>query len=751
MEDKPFEFSGFHKKTYRERVEILNALYPELNGALQQGGLDFKTANLMTENCIGKLGLPLGLGLHFVVNGRNYIVPMATEEPSIVAAACSSAKLVKEHGGFRASSNPPIMIGQIHILEFQPNSFQQKVQENKSYLIQKANENYCSSMTRRGGGVVDVRPRILSEAHALVEVIVNVCDSMGANVINNICENLSQDILELLPSVRIGMRILTNYCTERKVCSEFTIPLKALQTKGIPGSEVAKRILESYQLACIDVYRACTHNKGIMNGIVAVGVACGQDTRALEAAAHAWASRSGTYSSLTEYFIRDQYFCGKLEMPISVATQGGALRSNSLYQEVQYILGYPTSTELASLMVSVGLANNFAALRALVTEGIQRGHMSLHAKNIALAASVPNELVEEVVEYMKQRGSINQQTALDYLSAMKLHIDARKSTKYTKSLNTFFADLKEINPPLKLSIAFDCPRIHSIHISIHKEPLKNVGVAKMIQEKLFVNHKYDWIIHFLQMLDKVKFEPKIQRTNRELRTKLKLVTIWINILSFNLLNACKTTHASEALHAILENDDKKLHEISGVCKPYMEFGLYLIRELWHVLNFHTDSFVSKAVPFSDYLAQLIKFEMEQVIKANINSFDPSLNFEEFFNNRKKQMCATMMYLCDSLGSPQLDQKLISALNSVGDVLECLSSALRDFSKVRKGEHSDPNAYKKWISLHGGKDTLETQKRYFAKVDNLVKQKIQHLKEDHASLVKAAEQLLQSYYTFSPKL
>ena len=362
---------------------------------LQNGGLTTEIADYMIENCVGIMPLPLGLGLGFKINGRQYQVPMAIEEPSVIAACSAIAKIISEKGsGFICKSTPPIMIAQIEVLEVDDvKDAEYKLKVSKKDIIKYANQS-CQSMVARGGGVEDLRFRQLADRILVVELFVNVKESMGANVINSIAEFTGPYIQDdILKQGRVGIKILSNLCTERMTLSEFEIPVEKLAWKSASGREVAERVVEAQQFAEHDQYRATTHNKGIMNGIDAVAVALGQDWRAIESAAHSYASIGGAYGPLTKYWIKDDIFHGQIEMPISVGSQGGAIKSNPSYMNTLKILGYPNATELAHIMLSVGLAQNFAALRALSIEGIQRGHMNLHSRNVAIRAGIPTELI----------------------------------------------------------------------------------------------------------------------------------------------------------------------------------------------------------------------------------------------------------------------------------------------------------------------------------------------------------------------
>ena len=380
-------FSGYFKKSVEQRRQLL---LPHLNNsntintisALLSAGLDEQVADHMVENCIGTVGLPLGVAPTFVVDQQHYIIPMCVEEPSVIAAASGAAKLIAEAGGgFTTKTTPNIMMGQIQLLSVTtPEEAVELIQTHKNSLIQNANQ-FCLSMVKRGGGVVDiyaeVRPCVdphrgqqYQSPLLVVFVKVDVCDSTGANIINTICENLSPHLLTLLsssqPDIRVGLRILTNLCIHRRACSSFRLPFSSLSYKGVSGSDVAHRILEAYYFACDDEYRAVTNNKGVMNGMDAVALATGQDWRALEASAHAWAAvrnhhlNNGLpdrYGPLAEYHIEytdatnktDGSLCGELEIPISVGVAGGAIQAHPLYKFSLELLNKPNAQTLAGV------------------------------------------------------------------------------------------------------------------------------------------------------------------------------------------------------------------------------------------------------------------------------------------------------------------------------------------------------------------------------------------------------------------
>ena len=301
-------------------------------------------------------------------------------------------------------------------------------------------------MVKRGGGVVDIHCKIISAAAKdlstsalvfshddrrmlIVEVLINVCDSMGANLVNTVCEGISP-MVEKISGGRAALRVLSNYCVQRRAGALFKMPLSELRTDKLNGSMVAKRILEAYLFASSDPYRAATHNKGVMNGIDSVAIATGQDWRALNSAIYTHSFAQGVYQPITQYKLEkcqvsgQDFLVGSIEIPISVGVKGGATQSNSLYQQNLRLLGDPTSRELSEIIACVGLAQNFAALRALSLEGIQKGHMKLHARNIAISAGVPRELVERAVNYMNSKGSINTETAREFLIHTNLNFQA---------------------------------------------------------------------------------------------------------------------------------------------------------------------------------------------------------------------------------------------------------------------------------------------------------------------------------------
>jgi hydroxymethylglutaryl-CoA reductase len=376
-----------------------------------QTTLGLQAADKMIENVIGVLGMPVGLGLNFLINGKEYVVPMAVEEPSIVAAISAAAKLARASGGFTTRSTPPVLIGQIQVLELPdlPKA-QVAVLEHKREILDLAN-SFHPRMVARGGGAVDVEVRSyplrsMPGEMLVVHLLVDTRDAMGANLVNGMCEGVAS-LIEQLTEGKVFLRILSNLADRALARAEVTLPVEHLAGKGYAGERVRDGVIIAADFAHADPYRAATHNKGVMNGVDAVALATGNDWRAIEAGAHAYAARHGRYSSLTEWW-KDEAgnLRGSIEMPMKVGIVGGPLESNPGVAMNLRLLGVKSATELAEVMAAVGLAQNFAALRALATDGIQAGHMTLHARSVVKAAGAPAEHFNEVLERVLQSGEI---------------------------------------------------------------------------------------------------------------------------------------------------------------------------------------------------------------------------------------------------------------------------------------------------------------------------------------------------------
>jgi hydroxymethylglutaryl-CoA reductase len=375
----------------------------------------------MIENVVGLHSLPLGVALNFQVNGRDVIVPMAVEEPSIVAGASYMAKLARAGGGFSAQTTPPEMIGQIQIVEVPaPQAARLALLEEKDMLLEMAAE-IDPILKKLGGGPRDLEVRLIEVSpigpFLVAHLIYDVRDAMGANAVNTACERLAPRI-EAITGGRVHLRILSNLADRRLARARCTIPLPELAFRDFSAEQVRDGILAAWAFAAADPYRAATHNKGIMNGVDAVVVATGNDWRAVEAGAHAYAARNGKYTSLSTWE-QDQEgnLVGSLEMPLAVGIVGGATKVHPVAQVALKIMQVDSAADLAEIIVSVGLAQNLAALRALATEGIQRGHMSLHARQIAIAAGAEGEAITRLAEQLVAEKSIRIDRAEEILES----------------------------------------------------------------------------------------------------------------------------------------------------------------------------------------------------------------------------------------------------------------------------------------------------------------------------------------------
>ena len=389
-------------------------LTEEEAGLLQKpGALGFDVANRMVENLVGVMPVPLGVAMNFLINGRDVVVPMAIEEPSVIAAASNAAKMSRLKGGFHATSTDPIMIGQIQIVGVQDaHRARFEILAHKAEILKHANEQ-DPVLVSLGGGARDLEVRIIDTflgRMVIAELLVDCRDAMGANAVNTMVEAVAP-IVERISGGRVCLRIISNLAVKRLARSKATFTKEALG-----GENVVDGIVNAYAFAAADPYRCATHNKGIMNGVSAVVLATGNDTRAIEAGAHAYAARSGHYTSLTTWE-KDSNgdLVGTLEMPMAVGIVGGATASNPVAKLAVKILGVKTAKELGEVIVSVGLAQNLAALRALAAEGIQRGHMNLHARNIAISAGATDDLIDKISEQMVAEKKIRVDRAKELL------------------------------------------------------------------------------------------------------------------------------------------------------------------------------------------------------------------------------------------------------------------------------------------------------------------------------------------------
>ena len=406
--------SGFYNLSMEERRAKLAesaSLSPDSLSVYDKGGLSGHAADHMIENAMGMHSLPIGIGLNFQVNGKDVLVPMVIEEPSVVAGASFMAKLARAGGGFLATTDEPLMIGQMQVLNLTDlPAGRLTLLEHKEDLLAEA-DSIDPVLKKFGGGARGLEVRIIDESPVgpflVVHLIYDVRDAMGANAVNTACERLAPRV-EALTGGRVLLRILSNLADRRLARARCTVPVKELAFRAADdhaysGEEVRDGIIEAYAFAAADPYRAATHNKGIMNGVDAVVIATGNDWRAVEAGAHAYAARSGRYTSLSTWGKDvEGNLVGTLEMPMAVGIIGGATKVHPGAQTALKLLDVKTAPELAEVIVCVGLAQNMAALRALATEGIQRGHMSLHARQVAIAAGATGDTIEEVARRMVQ-------------------------------------------------------------------------------------------------------------------------------------------------------------------------------------------------------------------------------------------------------------------------------------------------------------------------------------------------------------
>jgi hydroxymethylglutaryl-CoA reductase len=418
--DGSSDITGFHKLSMKEKLDLIGKMTglseDEMKTLADTGGLPADVADRMIENVIGGLTMPLGVATNFRVNGKDYLVPMALEEPSVVAGASKAAKIARAKGGFTVTNTGPVMIGQVQVINVpDPEKAKASLLVKKADILKRANDQ-DPVLVSLGGGAKDLNVKVLSSIKGpmvIAELIVNTGDAMGANAVNTMSEALAP-MIEEITGGKVLLRIISNLADRRLVRATAVF-----EKDGLGGEEIVDGIVNAYAFADADPYRCATHNKGIMNGVVAVGIACGQDIRALEAGAHSYASRTGKYKPLTVWEKNgDGDLVGTLEMPMAVGLVGGAARTHPAARAAIKILGVKTAIELAEVMGAVGLAQNVAALRALADEGIQRGHMKLHARNVAVNAGAVGKMVDLVADRMIAEKKIRADRAKELVEEM---------------------------------------------------------------------------------------------------------------------------------------------------------------------------------------------------------------------------------------------------------------------------------------------------------------------------------------------
>ena len=418
---KSSEISGFYKLSPKERLQQVKDFAgltdEEVSLLSNTGSLPLDMADRMIENVIGTMATPLGIGVNFLINNRDYLIPMAIEEPSVVAAASYAAKMVRDGGGFYASSTSPVMIGQVQIVGIKdPYAAKMRILQHKEDILRKANEQ-DPVLVSAGGGAKDVEAKIINTTQGpmvITELLVDCRDAMGANAVNTMAEAVAP-MLERIAGGHVCLRIISNLATKRLVRAWCTIPKKSLGDE-----DVVDGIVCAYAFAAADPYRAATHNKGILNGIIAVILATCNDHRAIEAGAHAYAVKDGHYTALSTWEKNENGdLVGSIELPMAVGLIGGAVRTHPIAKIAVKILGVKTANEFGEVLAAVGLAQNLGALRALAHEGIQRGHMSLHARNIAVTAGATGDLIDIVAAKMVEERKVRVDRAKELIEQHK--------------------------------------------------------------------------------------------------------------------------------------------------------------------------------------------------------------------------------------------------------------------------------------------------------------------------------------------
>lgn len=399
---KTSNYSGFYKLSPAERLnevaEFAGLTEEEKATISDADSLDIEKADNMIENVIGRFSLPMGVALNFCINGKDVLIPMVTEEPSVVAAASNAAKMARKRGGFTTSSTGSIMIAQVQLIDIpDPNNARIRILENKEKIMEICNAK-DPVLVKFGGGMKDLDVRVIDTEEGKMTIVhlkVDTLDAMGANAVNTMAEAVSP-FLEEITGGKAYLRILSNFAVHRLARARVVVDAESLG-----GADVIDKIITAYHFAAADPYRAATHNKGIMNGIVPIVIATGNDTRAIESGAHSYAARNGRYTSLTTWEKnKDGDLVGTIELPMAVGLVGGATKIHPTAKVAVKMLGVQSAAELGEIIAAVGLAQNLAAIKALATEGIQRGHMSLHARNLATVAGAKGEVLEAIVKKM---------------------------------------------------------------------------------------------------------------------------------------------------------------------------------------------------------------------------------------------------------------------------------------------------------------------------------------------------------------
>jgi hydroxymethylglutaryl-CoA synthase len=708
-------WSGFHKKSIHERLMQIKKVYPQLDiEMLKTGGLNLIRADNMIENCIGMIALPVGLCLNLTVNSIKYNVPMAVEEPSVIAAVSNAAKLISENNGFFSYSDPSLMISQVHFIDTNSIETEKYISENKSALITMAN-SFCQDMVQRGGGVKDLYTKTLTKSESngrvVIEAIVDVKESMGANTLSTVAEGLASFLQTKIKGTAI-LKIISNLAIYRKSTAEFKINVKYLDYKDLKGQEVARRIVEAYELAKLDPFRASTHNKGIMNGIDAVALALGQDWRALEASVHSFAAlnmktlTADSYKPLSYYKIievqGEHYLNGILTMPISVGVVGGAINSNENYSNMMKLLGNPSTKQLAQILVSIGLAQNFAALRALVSEGIQKGHMGLHARNFAIKVGVPDYLIPDAVSFMKNNKNISVNAAKNYLESFKIYNQMRGNnsvteSNFTKDLSSFYIeiDYSFLKEPIVMNFLLKTKINPPVHFALRSRKIQDDDIrVNEIFKTLFGEAKHeDWLHEFVKFVNHFDFFSNSNLSHvYSLKYKMKMTIILLYLVSYNLLQFSFEQTKIFLLKMLSKGMtyDEMLTNIPNESLS-LNFGLSVILELYEIMKFYCSNYVKQnklitekiISEVEDSLLKSIKMYSfgQEVLNGSVELNDSS--FKNFLSFRLKRLNANVMILSDlAFSDEKIDEETYSLFMALGDYVEIKLMLLRDFQKYK---------------------------------------------------------------------
>jgi hydroxymethylglutaryl-CoA reductase len=429
--------AGFHKLSFSDRLNQIEKMFrlspEELSYVRGESSLAPEVADQMIENAIGTFSLPLGLGLNLRVNGRDYILPMAVEEPSVVAAVSFAAKIVREAGGFIAEADDSMMIGQVQVTRYgDPSEASYKLVAAKDQILALANSLH-PQLLRRGGGAKDIEVRVLpapegprGEPLLIVHVLIDTQEAMGANLVNTVAEGVAP-LVQQITGGKVYLRILSNLADRRLARASCRIPVPSLADFDFSGEEIGEGIAQASRFSRADPYRAATHNKGVMNGIDAVAIATGQDWRAIEAGAHAFACRDGQYRPLSIWYLEDGHLVGRIELPLALGTVGGPIKIHPGVQLALKLLRVTSVRELAMVLAATGLAQNFAALRALGSVGVQKGHMALHARCVAVTAGARGDWVEKIANLLVKAGHVKVDKAREILASLSAE-EARAAT-----------------------------------------------------------------------------------------------------------------------------------------------------------------------------------------------------------------------------------------------------------------------------------------------------------------------------------